>query len=207
MELMSLFPTPVAFFDLPREFTQHELNFIKNQTQTPNMGNTSSKDTYVLNKPELVDIKEFCLSSVNQYFQAVYFPDTAVKLRITQSWSNYTNGGQFHHKHAHPNSIVSGVLYVQSDSTKDRIYFYKTDYQQLKVETRNWNTFNSESWWFEAIQYRLILFPSSLTHAVPTISENSVTRISISFNTFPVGQIGSNNELTELFLDELYVQV
>jgi len=164
------------------------------------MGNTSSEDNYVLGKPELVDLKEFCLDSVNQYFQAVYCPDTAMKLRITQSWSNYTNGGQFHHRHAHPNSMVSGVLYIQSDPTKDRIYFYKTGYQQLKVQARDWNTFNSESWWFESKPAQLILFPSSLEHMVQNTQAEAMTRISLSFNTFPVGVIGNNLELTELLL-------
>lgn len=200
MQLNQIFPIPVAFFDLPREFTQHELDFIKNQTQRPNMGNTSSEDNYVLDKPELVDLKEFCLNSVNHYFQAVYCPDTAMKLRITQSWSNYTNGGQFHHRHAHPNSMVSGVLYIQSDPTKDRIYFYKTGYQPLKVQVRDWNLFNSESWWFESKPAQLILFPSSLEHMVQNTQAEAMTRISLSFNTFPVGVIGNNLELTELLL-------
>lgn len=200
MQLNQIFPTPVAFFDLPREFTRRELKFIKNQTQRPNMGNTSSEDNYVLDKPELVDLKEFCLDSVNQYFQEVYSPDTAMKLRITQSWSNYTNGGQFHHRHAHPNSMVSGVMYIQSDPTKDRIYFYKTGYQQLKVQVRNWNLFNSESWWFESKPAQLILFPSSLEHMVQNTEAEAMTRISLSFNTFPVGVVGNNLELTELLL-------
>jgi hypothetical protein len=40
---------------------------------------------------------------------------------------------------------------------------------------------------------------------VSPTSQNSDTRISISFNTFPVGQIGENSELTELFLGDNYV--
>jgi hypothetical protein len=31
---------------------------------------------------------------------------------ITQSWLNYTETNQYHHKHEHPNSLVSGVFYV-----------------------------------------------------------------------------------------------
>jgi hypothetical protein len=45
----------------------------------------------------------------------------------------------------------------------------------------------------------LLLFPSDLTHDVPTVT-GDVERISISFNTFLVGKIGSNENLTELII-------
>lgn len=200
MQLNQLFPTPVAFFDLPREFTRRELKFIKGQPTRPNMGNTSSENNYIMEKPELAELKEFCDASVNHYFREVYSPDTSIKLRITQSWANYTEGGQFHHRHAHPNSLISGVMYIQSDPTKDRIYFYKTGYQQLKVKVKDWNSFNSESWWFESKPAQLILFPSSLEHMVQNTEAGAMTRISMSFNTFPVGVMGDYMELTELLL-------
>ena len=37
----------------------------------------------------------------------------------------------------------------------------------------------------------LILFPSWVTHSVD-VNETEVNRISLSFNTFPVGEIGNN---------------
>jgi hypothetical protein len=46
----------------------------------------------------------------------------------------------------------------------------------------------------------LILFPSSLTHMVPTI-QGEQTRISLSFNTFPVGTVGEEMDLTGLKLE------
>jgi uncharacterized protein (TIGR02466 family) len=122
-------------------------------------------------------------------------------LYITQSWANYTEQGQFHHKHAHPNSFISGVFYVQSDNAKDRIYFYKDGYSQLKVPPKEWNLYNSDSWWFEAITGRLVLFPSSLTHMVVAV-ESEKTRVSLSFNTFLKGYVGSEDELTGLRLGD-----
>ena len=47
-----------------------------------------------------------------------------VKPYITQSWLNYTRANQFHHRHEHPNSFVSGVLYINADKATDRINFY-----------------------------------------------------------------------------------
>ena len=199
MNLHPLFPTPVAFFNMPRDYTNAEINFIKNLSQRSNMGNTSSENNYVLASPELANIADFVNESVREYLAQIYAPMRDVNLRVTQSWCNYTTPGQFHHKHEHPNSFISGVLYIQSDPKLDRIYFYRSGYQQLKLPTETFNPYNSESWWFEAVAGQLILFPSHLTHMVET-TRSADTRISLSFNTFPVGQVGSNRELTELLL-------
>jgi hypothetical protein len=91
------------------------------------------------------------------------------------------------------------VFYVQTNPD-DRIYFYKDGWQQIKFPPDQWNAYNSESWWFEAYAGRLILFPSSLTHMVPEV-KGEETRISLSFNTFPVGVVGEEMDLTGLKLE------
>jgi hypothetical protein len=83
---------------------------------------------------------------------------------------------------------------------RDRIYFYKDGYKQISLPTDNYNLYNSESWWFEVGTGDLLLFPSSLTHMVETVQEDE--RISLSFNTFPVGYVGDESSLTALHLKE-----
>ena len=136
-----------------------------------------------------------------EYFKSVHAPQFDVTPYITQSWSNYTEPGQYHHKHAHPNSIISGVFYPQANKETDRIYFYKDGYERIKIPTENWNHWNSESWWFDVGAGDLIIFPSNLTHMVQT-KQGDGTRISISFNTFVKGYIGSDESLTGLHLGE-----
>lgn len=199
MNINQLFPLPIAFFDLGRPLESNELNFIMDQPQRKNLGNTSSQDNYLTNKPELQDLHNFFTESANEFLKEVYQPSYNTQLRITQSWANYTNNGQFHHKHAHPNSVVSGVFYVKTTQGKDRIYFYRSGFQQIKFKTENWNQFNSESWWFDAVEGQLIMFPSHLEHMVQTLDHED-TRVSLSFNTFPTGIIGDEMELTELIL-------
>lgn len=199
MRVNTLFPTPIFFFDLEPAIEPHEIDFIKSLPQRANMGNTTSQDNYLNKRPEMARLNDFFKQSVAQYMHNVYAPKYEVDLRITQCWANYTEPGQYHHKHEHPNSLVSGVFYVQSDPALDRIYFYRTGYQTIKITTENFNTFNSESWWFESVPNTLILFPSSLSHNVDQVKAQD-TRISISFNTFPVGQCGVGDELTELIL-------
>jgi hypothetical protein len=81
---------------------------------------------------------------------------------------------------------------------RDKIYFYRDGYQQIKVQTDNWNLYNSESWWFEVGAGDLMLFPSSLTHMVEAVQQE---RVSLSFNTFPVGYVGEEESLTALHLE------
>ena len=168
-----------------------------NQETHKNMGNTTSNNRNILDHENMVDLRGFVHNCVDEYLKAIYAPKNEVSLRITQSWLNYTKPGEFHHKHAHPNSFISGVFYVKAKKDSDRIYFYKDGYQQLKLPTENWNLHNSDSWWFSVESGQLILFPSSLTHMVETVQGDD-TRVSLSFNTFPVGYVGEDESLTGL---------
>jgi len=195
----NIFPTPVAFFEFGTDLTEVELYFIKNQEVRNNDGNKTSVNNNLFDCPEIAEIARFCEESVAEYFKEIYAPKFEVQPYITQSWANYTSKGQFHHKHEHPNSFVSGVFYVQAQQDIDRIYFYKNGYQQIKLPTDNYNLFNSDSWWLGVKTGQLVLFPSHLTHMVQTVQTDE-TRISISFNTFLKGYVGNDMELTGLHL-------
>jgi uncharacterized protein (TIGR02466 family) len=201
MQMQNLFPQPVGIYQLDRDLTARELSFIKKQETRPNNGNTTSADNFLLRNKELTKLRDFIETSVVDYFRQTHNPKHKVNLRITQSWANYTEPGQWHHKHAHPNSFVSGVFYPQANRETDKIYFYKSGFQQIKFPPENWNVYNSESWWFAVGTGDLILFPSSLEHMVETV-QGDQTRISLSFNTFPVGSIGDEVSLTGLNIGE-----
>ena len=202
MAIHNLFPTPVGIYKLDRDLTSKEIDFIKGQETRPNMGNVTSIDNTILRHKAMTKLRDYIESSVTDYFTTVHSPKHKVSLRVTQSWCNYTEPGQWHHKHAHPNSFVSGVFYPQANRETDKIYFYKSDFQMVKLPPENWNVWNSESWWFEVGTGDLILFPSSLEHMVETV-QGDQTRISLSFNTFPVGNIGEEVSLTGLQIGEL----
>ena len=197
----NLFPTAVAKFELGREFTSEELEFVDSQPTHSNMGNTTSDDRSVLRHDTMAGLKTFAEASVNEYLRSIYAPKHGVSLRLTQSWLNYTKPGQFHHKHAHHNSFVSGVLYLKAARERDKIHFYKDGYQQIKLSVDNYNAYNSDSWWFEVDAGDLMLFPSSLIHMVETVQGDE--RISLAFNTFPVGYIGEEESLTALHVQDI----
>jgi len=195
----TLFPTPLVFTKLPRKFSDEEIAFIQKcaLNVTKNTGNTTSVDRYVLDEPVMANIKSFLQFYINYFMSNIEAPYNPVEAYITQSWLNYTQPGEFHHKHEHPNSYLSGVFYINADPDKDKIYFYKSGYKRINLPTEQFNQFNSESWWFNVGTCDLVIFPSYLTHMVEQ-TESKDTRISLSFNTFLKGYIGEENSLTAL---------
>ena len=196
-----IFPTPIYISKLNRELTSLELKFVNTNKKEfyKNDGNITSKNNYILNEKPFANIKKELDLRVQDYFEKVISPTDAITPYITQSWLNYTETNQFHHKHAHPNSLVSGVFYINCDNKFDKIKFFNDSYKTIKPEIKDWNIWNSESWWFSVKTGDVILFPSSLTHMVEN-KEGTNTRISLAFNVFIKGAIGNNKNLTELIL-------
>ena len=121
-------------------------------------------------------------------------PKHKIGLYTTESWLNFTKKGERHHKHHHPNSFISGVFYFNT-AKKDMICFHKKSKNNFEIETDKFNLFNSNSWDLPVNSGQLVLFPSYLEHSVPVLKEN-VTRISLSFNTFIIGDINKSDAIS-----------
>jgi uncharacterized protein (TIGR02466 family) len=200
-KINGIFPTPIYISNINRELTNKELSFIDKTKLSvfKNEGNTTSNDNYILNNKPFKNIKEELDLTIQDYFDKIISPANNIKPYITQSWLNYTETNQYHHKHTHSNSLVSGVFYINCDEQFDKIKFFNDTYKAIKPEVKQWNVWNSESWWFSVKTGDIILFPSSLTHMVET-KQGTNTRISLAFNTFIKGTVGNNKQLTELIL-------
>ena len=193
-EIISIFPTPIYKSKLGRELNKKELTFI-NDTKSKvykNMSNTTSNDTYILNNKLFKNLKEELYLKIKDYFNKIISPEDNITPYITQSWLNYTEKDQYHHTHQHPNSLISGVLYINSDEKFDKIKFFNENYKIIKPEVKTWNAWNSESWWFSVKTGDIMLFPSSLTHALET-KQGDKYKKSLSFNFFIKGIIDKKN--------------
>lgn len=200
-DIYNLFPEPIVSYTLGREFTSTEKNALLNQDWGRSTGNETSKNTYVLDKKNLEDIRNFILSSLTDFGKRVYeFDDEETKLYITQSWMNKTMPGEFHHPHKHPNSIVSGTLYIETNDL-DVIRFEKpgSDTAPWLFMPKEWNLWNSSTWALPVVKGQLLLWRSYLAHSVPK-TEGPNARYSLSFNTFVRGDIGGEYELSRLSL-------
>ena len=154
-----------------------------------NAGNKNSTNSYIF-ETKLKKIKEFCEHHIKKYVEIVVSPSQEVEFYITESWLNVTKPGEFHHSHSHPNSIISGVFYVNT-IIDDKINFTDFNYkikQSLLFDIKEFNLWNSRVWWIPVNNNQLILFPSWLEHEVVDQTGDK-DRISISFNTFVRGLI------------------
>ena len=208
-ELMQLFPTPVLICPYPIDYTR-ELEWIRNcecrkENKGENTGqeqrvhyNRQSEDTFVLDRPELSNVKAFIEAKLHEYVTKIFA--STDKLVITQSWLNKSKKGESHHEHVHPNSMVSGVWYPQIHEQMPPIQFRSRQQRDVSLQTEKYNTFNSATFMLPMKRGELILFPSNLTHSVPT-NVGEEERISLSFNTWPKGNMGDIKSLTYLPLD------
>ena len=197
--LHGLFPTPVIFTNIEREFTKEELEFFDEHGKTTfkNEGNVTSLDNYLMKHDAMSTIKQELTESLQMFLDNIIKPKDDVKPYVTQSWLNFTAENQFHHKHAHPNSFLSGVMYINADPEKDKIIFFPESYKQIKLHPKEFSWHNAESWYFNVKPGDIVIFPSSLTHMVEQKAGTN-TRISLAFNSFLRGSIGDNRSLTEL---------
>ena len=85
----NLFPIPIGFFKYDGEV---DTDFLVNQSQRANEGNTSSEDKYLLKQKKLLNLRQFIEKSLHEYFMATYCPKNDARLKITQSWPvSYTH--------------------------------------------------------------------------------------------------------------------
>ena len=193
----NIFPTPIYTTKLDRELTSLELKFVDKIKKESyyNGQNITSNSNYVLNEKPFLNLKKELYLRVKDYFEKVISSTDLVIPFITQSWLNYTEKDQYHPKHSHSTSFVSGVFYINCHKELDKITFFNDDYKTIKPEVKTWNLYNSESWWFPVKTNDIIMFPSSLNHMVET-KQGDNTRISLAFNVFVKGIEGSNKDLT-----------
>ena len=185
-------------FKFNRSLNEIENSFIKKQESKSkkNLGNYHSLNTFILNEKEMDSIKEFCQKGLEEYFTFIYQPKENIQIKITQSWLNWTKKNEFHHGHEHPNSFISGVFYPSAEKNKDRICFQNSEYKQIKIPTKKSNDYNADKIELLVETGDLVLFPSNLSHYVPF--NETENRISIAFNSFVTGELGSITDLNYL---------
>jgi hypothetical protein len=191
------FPTAIGVFPLGREFTNKEKEVVFGFESYKSFANSTSLSSSVLDS--VGELKEFCQRKVDEYFAKVYAPREKVELKIGISWVNFSNKNESHHDHFHCNSLISGVLYIQSDEDVAPLVFERPETSLFYIPPKEQNRWNTKHSGIKAAEGFLILFPSHLRHKVGP-NPNERARVSISFNTFPFGLIGDPSQKTDVIV-------
>ena len=108
------------------------------------------------------------------------------KMRAS-AWININSPGSYNVKHTHPNSHLSGVMWIKAPKDSGNIVFDNPNGHQTHTEINSYNQefkdqfFVHHAYWLPPLEGRMIIFPSHLQHEVEEIKSNE-DRISVSFN-------------------------
>ncbi len=196
-DLYPLFSQPVLTVDTDKSKLVDLVSYCENvlQYRSNAGGNFTSLNTSVLDLAEFSDAKELINNAIKVYTQEVMsWTDEGLNFFVTQSWVNKNPRGTWHHEHYHLNTVLSGVLYLQTVEN-DSISFVNNSKPFFKFYPTVSNIWNSERFNIEAKDNRVVLFPSGMLHGVPSHNSN-YNRFSLAFNVFVKGKIGSKENLT-----------
>jgi hypothetical protein len=205
MNIINLFP--IAVLSSPIIMDQSIVNKIidlcssdKNSSEWRKnvYSNYIYRDTFIFNSLfNETNIPEQIQKCIDEYTLNIL--GEKATLKVTQSWINVNPPKTNHHPHTHPNSILSGVLYIQTNDKCGNINIHRPHLYNriIRNKIENYNEYNFERVWFTPNPCELLIFPSFLQHNVEE-NMSDIDRISISFNTFYRGNIGSEEDLTYL---------
>ena len=199
--IMPLFPTPIITYEV--EIGEGEKSFLLGQypdNVVTNVGNLTSVDSKILDRAEVGVLKEKLLFLINDAFTRIHNPRLDCGLYITQSWLNFSTKDQYHHRHSHPNSFLSAVLYLKV-CDEDNITLYHPTYNNTyEIYSNQYGLYNCSSWIVPVKENLLLVFPSTTPHSVPNLQHDNM-RVSLSFNTFLRCEFGSPASLNHLVLE------
>ncbi len=191
--MLNLFPVPLYKSSLNRKFTDSELHCIK-QLLLQNhkaISNYSSKNKRVLEASALSGLRAELQDHVNSYFREVFNTANTLELKITQSWVTLTGTGESHHEHVHPNSVASGVLYINLAENDGINFFRNEDNQWYEFIRAKETPYSAKSYFIPCNVSDVVIFPSNIRHGVKPVTQK-VERISLAFNTFFEGELGKD---------------
>jgi uncharacterized protein (TIGR02466 family) len=171
---------------------KNELEDLKNScVDVVNVSGTDSQSTMTIqsthttndhleNDPRFKSIKDFILTHIKNFCVELGYHSRVVEtIDILNMWTNISGEGNFIFPHQHPNSLISGVFYVEAPKYSVITFYNEFDNFYLPME-RNELTYSSCN--YDCITNSLILFRSDLVHGNPL--QPAGRKIAISFNTY-----------------------
>lgn len=154
-----------------------------------------SDEKHILDQPILKPLRDEIMQEFNYYIDDVLQVDSQeLTWEITTSWTTKSEPGNNSDMHNHRNSLISGVVYLETNPESGVITFNEFNnnrlfYQMIDLKFKNFNIYNSSLWSVPPQNYMMIFFPSVLLHQV-TKNMSSHVRHSLAFNFFPKGKLG-----------------
>ena len=185
MNILPLFPTPVAKvfnFITPKEQLKlleriKKISHISHGAFSGKSASTHGGGTTPSNFLSR-EIKSRLHDAANEFTE--YYGSKYVEMQNV--WSNIQHAGSRLREHTHPDSIISGVLYLNVDETC-KLYFHNPNPYMSWVDKRKATFYNYGYHWIPVENCQLVLFPSWLKHGKYTEINEMDDRMVVSFNS------------------------
>ena len=195
LEIERIFPTSIFTFDnvLEQEYIDSMREDIIKSSKINEEKRKANWQSVVNNKlyelPKYKELGKKALSACTEYMNNMSYKFDEIYL--TGMWSNILKSGETHPPHTHSNNFISGVYYLQTTPNTPAINFLDPRGQTCVFQPQQitYSKYNSTRYFMPALNNRMILFPSWLSHFVP-VNYTKEDRISIAFNAMLKGKVG-----------------
>ena len=208
METLEILPQKIFKFKCDSNLVKNTLINLKDEDWKDYDEDISQTVDVRLNKnPKYSNLYKWIKECLMEVKNKLDFQCTRVE--ITQSWANEAEKGDAMWSHSHPNSFISGILYLTNSNAStifsmDNIwinYFNNESHTiKLKYADHDGTLVHHKQ---KTVEGDLVIFPSNLVHTVDEHSIDDYDRYTISFNSFPAGVIGNMNDLQGLMIEVL----
>ena len=203
MKKLNILPQVIYKFQSDKKLLSESLKNVKNLDWRRNTYNYTSLDYNILMREEYHNLHKWMQDCLDQVKKDLDYQ--CDKMSITQSWANKADFKHWHHTHNHSNSVISGIYYL-TNSECSTWFSIENIWNFTKVVCLNTLDNLDENECIKNTEVihkeksesgKLIIFPSNLRHSVS--SNMSIdTRYTISFNSFPIGQLGKWDYLNKV---------
>lgn len=203
-EVYPLFATPF-YFDFITPLDKQTIEFCKAMPRELMASELSyySLDKQVLELPELKKLKQEILQHTNIFVYDILKVQKNISFYLTTSWVVTCDLNQKTLNHTHPNSILSGVIYLDAESNSGDLVLAKDHSRPtifptcFDIKFEEYNPFNATEFSIPPVNNRIVIFPSHVNHFIkPNLSDKP--RYSLAFNFFIKGYLGDKENALAL---------
>ena len=163
---------------------------------------------YLLNTPECANLKKQIFEQVDVFTRKYLTVKNHINFYMQNSWGVKHHKGDWGQQHEHANSLLSGVLYLETNKDSGSICFHKPyGYTNLfhpstLIPMNNFESHNSDEWNHVPENGDILLFPAHLHHSIKE-NKSNIIRYSIAFNFHVSGELlSTNSKIDYLKLEE-----
>ena len=182
-----MFSTPIYYAKTGYVVGEEIIKSLQDGFQITGTGSYENDDYEILHKPQFSELKAVLTEHVDAFWKQV-LNYTNNEWQFTTTWVNKNPKGTYHNLHKHPNSVLSGVYYIDVPENSSGLTFHDPRERHLRLKPSVENEFTATQAVVGVSSGDLLLFPSDIYHEV-TKNEADGMRISLAFNTWFTGQL------------------